>query len=265
MSRINDAFAMRRKQSSKVFVAYLTAGDPGLEETKSYCRALARAGVDIIELGVPFSDPLADGPTNQKAAERALASGTTLEKILEMVQQLRADGFSCPLVIFSYLNPIFCMGYEKFASRAKQSGVDGVLCVDLPPEEASEYQSCLRSQGLDTVFLASPTTEEKRLELIEAYSSGFVYYVSRTGVTGVQSEISQSLQAEMNSVREHIKKPIAIGFGISTAEQAKEVGQWADGIVIGSAIVNIIAKASASEAVEPMLERFVKQIRDSLD
>lgn len=265
MSRITEAFRKRQLQSSSVFVGYLTAGDPDLQATKKYCKVLAEAGVDIIELGVPFSDPLADGPTNQKASERALASGTSLSGILTMISELRAEGFEAPLVIFSYLNPIHAMGYENFAARAKQSDADGVLCVDMPPEEAESYQKILRSQGLDTVFLASPTTEEKRLQLIEAYSSGFVYYVSRTGVTGVQAELSQSLQTEVGHIKEHIKKPLAIGFGISTPEQAKQVSQWADGIVIGSAIVNIIAKASQSHTVDDELRRFVKSIRDSLD
>ncbi len=262
MSRIAEAFADLKKKNQKAFVAYITAGDPNLEETKAYCRLLAKAGVDIIELGVPFSDPLADGPTNQAAAERALASGTSLAKILQMVAELRSEGFSLPLVLFSYLNPIFSMGYENFAQQCRKVGVDGVLVLDLPIEEAAPYIELMRRQEVKTVFLASPTTTDERLQLVGEQTQGFLYYVSRTGVTGAQAEISKTLEDEVNHLKEYVNCPIVVGFGISTVEQAKFVSSLGDGIVIGSAIVKLIENR---DQVEKRLSSFVRQISQAIN
>lgn len=265
MSRLQTVIQKRLDQSQKVFVGYVTAGDPDLLATKEICRLLAKSGVDIIELGIPFSDPLADGPTNQKAAQRALEKGVSLSSILDMAADLRGDGFETPLVLFSYCNPIYKMGFKAFAERAAKAGVDGVLCVDLPPEEAGDYTRILRNQGLDTIFLASPTSDELRLKLVDHLSSGFVYYVSRTGVTGVQGEISQTLEAEMSLVKQHITKPVFIGFGVSSPEQARSIARWGDGVVIGSAIVNRVEHWAKDPQAKSELASFVAAVRQALD
>ena len=262
MKAIESVFAGLKEQNKKAFVAYITAGDPDLEKTKDYCKALASNGVDIIELGVPFSDPLADGPTNQAASERALASGTTLEKILTLVKELRTEGFETPIILFSYLNPIFAMGYDGFADACKEAGVNGALVLDLPIEEADDYILSMRRQNLDTVFLASPTTSEKRLKLVGENSRGFLYYVSRTGVTGVQTDVSQTLGQEMKTLREYVELPVVIGFGISSAEQAKFMSSLGDGIVIGSAIVKIIEKG---DDVLGKMTSFTSEISQALE
>ena len=226
---------------------------------------MEKSGVDIIELGVPFSDPLADGPTNQKAAERALASGTSLKGIFELVKTMRSEGLKTPIVLFSYLNPIFAMGYEAFAKACSESGVDGALVLDLPPEEASDYLGFMRASKIDTVFLASPTTSEKRLSLINQKSTGFVYYVSRTGVTGAKSDISETLDQEMITVRDHFTKPLVVGFGISNGDQARQISKMGDGIVIGSAIVKMLENYhNDSKTIDKMTD-FVSGISKSLN
>ncbi|SME93757.1 tryptophan synthase subunit alpha [Pseudobacteriovorax antillogorgiicola] len=261
---ISRVFEMLKSDEKKAFVAYITAGDPDLNTTKELCRTLVSSGVDIIELGVPFSDPLADGPTNQKASERALASGTDLKSILRTVKELRDEGFDTPIVLFSYLNPIFAMGFEGFAKACRSSGVDGALVLDLPPEEAEDYIEAMRSQELDTVFLASPTTTRERLELINRESRGFVYYVSRTGVTGVQQDVSETLDQEIANLKDSIKKPVVIGFGISTPEQAKKVGALGEGIVIGSAIVKMVENYHDQANTIDKIADFVKGISNVL-
>jgi tryptophan synthase alpha chain len=219
------------------------AGDPDLATTASAVRALAGAGADVIELGVPFSDPIADGPVNQAAATRALAAGATLGRILAMVSGLRAD-VAVPLVLFSYFNPIFRYGVERFAEHAAASGVDGVLVVDLPPEEAAgEYLEALRQHGLDRIFLLAPTSTRERRRAVRRTGSGFVYYVSRTGVTGERRALPADLVDEVRSLRRDIDLPIAVGFGISTPEQVAAVAEIADGVVVGSALVRRIAEA----------------------
>ena len=265
MSRLRKRLTQRQKEGRKAFVAYLTAGDPHLDELPGLVAALIHGGVDVIELGIPFSDPLADGPTNQRAAERALASGTTLTAILEKIKALRAVDDETPIVVFSYLNPIYQMGYEAFARKARDAGADGVLIVDLPPEEAEDYRSKMQDVGLDTIFLASPTSDGKRLRLVNQLSSGFVYYVSRTGVTGVQSELSESLGSEMKLVRQSVQKPVMVGFGISTAEQAIAAAQMGDGIIIGSAIVKLIEEGQSPAARREKVFGFAQKIRTALD
>ncbi|MCX6130460.1 MAG: tryptophan synthase subunit alpha [Proteobacteria bacterium] len=265
MSRLQSAIKKRQSAGQKTFVAYMTAGDPNLEETFALAQTLSEAGVDILELGVPFSDPLADGPINQRAAERGLASGTSLAKILEKVAIFRQSNQELALVIFSYLNPIYRMGFEQFARAARIAGVDGVLIVDFPPEEADAYRHMMQAEGLDTVFLASPTSDEIRLKHVDEQSTGFVYYVSRTGVTGMQAELSQSLDQEMGLVRSCVKKPVMLGFGISDSKQAVAAAKMGDGIIIGSAIVKIIEEAKNSQERLKNVHEFAMRIRQSLD
>ncbi|MGE0435212.1 MAG: tryptophan synthase subunit alpha [Planctomycetota bacterium] len=238
-----------RDSGRAAFIPYITAGDPSLAQTAVYLRQLAAAGADLIELGVPFSDPIADGVVNQQAAERALAAGTTLGGILDMVAALRADGFATPCIVFTYLNPLLRMGVDAFAERAAAAGVQGALVVDLPPEEADEFVPALHARGLDTVFLASPTTPPERLARVAAASSGFVYYVSRLGVTGERQALSDSLADEVSRVRAAVAPlPVAVGFGISTPEQAAAVAAHADGVVVGSALVKFLADAARDPA-----------------
>jgi tryptophan synthase alpha chain len=264
-NRLQTILARRKAAKQKCFVAYLTAGDPHLNETPALVAALVAGGADIVELGIPFSDPLADGPTNQKAAERALASGSTLAKILEAIPEIRKTCPDTPLVIFSYLNPIYAMGFEKFSKKAASSGADAVLIVDLPPEEAGSYRELLQNEGLDTIFLASPTSDEARLKIIDQQSTGFVYYVSRTGVTGTQSELSASLEAETALLQKTLKNPVMVGFGISNGAQAVAAGRHADGIVIGSAIVKLIETIPSSSERSARLKAFAADIRQALD
>jgi tryptophan synthase alpha chain len=262
MNRLTATIESRLKAGRKCFIAYLTAGDPNLEKTQDYVEALVKGGADIIELGIPFSDPLADGPVNQRAAERALRQGTSLAQILSIIPALRKRLPHVPLVIFSYMNPIFAFGFEAFAREAQTSGADAVLVVDLPPEESLQYRRVLHNHGLETIFLASPTSSEERLRLVDQSSSGFVYYVSRTGVTGARSSLSDTLRSELLQVRKFSKLPIMVGFGISTPEQAKQASIDADGVIVGSAIVNLIEEG---REVEKRLEAFAKSIRESLD
>lgn len=240
MTQLKERMETWRKNGHKAFVAYITAGDPNRAATLDIVDALVKAGVDVIELGVPFSDPVGDGPTNQKAAERALAAGTTLSGVLAMAAEVVQRHPNLPIVLFTYFNPVFRMGLDAFAKAARKAGVAGVLTVDLPPEEAEDYVAALAKEKVGTVFLASPTTTPVRLQRINALTSGFVYYVSRTGVTGVQTSLSASLGTELEAVRKIVTQPLVVGFGISTAEQAREVARRADGVVVGSALVKII-------------------------
>lgn len=265
MSRLQSVFEKKNTLQKKVFVAYITAGDPNLDRTYDFCKILASAGVDVIELGIPYSDPLADGQTNQLAAQRALKQGTSLAACFDLVERLRDDGFETPIVIFSYLNPLLRMGWSRCIDRAKTSGSDGFLVLDLPPEEASSYLEPLKQTDIDSIFLASPTTTKDRLSLINDTSSGFVYYVSRTGVTGTQTSISSTLESEIETIKTKITKPIVVGFGISTPEQAKHISSLADGIVIGSAIVDLIKDIGVNKQKDHLLEEFVRSIRDALD
>lgn len=231
-------------------VAYIAAGDPSLEATEKIVLAAAEAGADVIELGVPFSDPVADGPTIQRAIERALRAGTNLAGVLDLVARLRART-QVPLVLFSYFNPILQMGLDKFAQAAAAAGADGVLATDLTPEEAEEYRTAMRAHGLDTIFLAAPTSTDARLEKIAAVSSGFLYLISRTGVTGAREALPEDLPELARRVRRFTKLPLAVGFGISAPAHVAVLGGIADAAVVGSALVAEVEKAShAGQAAE---------------
>lgn len=246
-TRIQERFDALRNAGELGVVAYITAGDPSLDATLRFVLALAEAGADVIELGVPFSDPLADGPTIQRASERALRSGTTLAKILELVRRIR-QASQVPLVLFSYYNPILQMGLEKFAAAAETAGADGVLATDLTPEESDDYRRILAAHHLDTIFLGAPTSTDERLVKIAACSSGFLYLISRTGVTGAKDALPDDLPALLRRARAVTQLPIAVGFGISLPGHVSVLGGLADAAVVGSALVAEIEKATESGA-----------------
>jgi len=262
--RIAKVLQAKRERGEKSFVAYLTAGDPDLKTTGRLVHALVRAGADVIELGVPHSDPVADGPTNLSAADRALRQGTTVTGILELVAELRSQRVEIPILLFTYCNPLLQFGYRRFAERGKQVGLDGALVVDLPPEEAGEYRQIMQEAGLGTVFLASPTTTVRRLALVNEASTAFVYYVSRAGVTGAQKVISRSLREELAMVRSQVSRPVCVGFGLSTPAQVAEVAPWADGVIVGSALVNLVQSCRSSEMAEEKLESFAREMVNAL-
>jgi len=238
-------------------VAYVTCGDPDLATTRDIILAAIEAGASVIEFGVPFSDPLADGPVIQRASERSLRHGTTLEQVLSLAKDIRRQS-AAGLIIFSYLNPILRMGLANFASAAKDAGLDGALITDLPVEEADDYLNEMRKRELATVFLAAPTSTDARLKRIAEVSSGFVYAVSRTGVTGARQQLAEDAQKLVKRIRKYTKLPVAVGFGISTAEQFAAVGQFADAVVVGSAIVETIERNHGKEAAS--VAEFVRNI-----
>jgi len=246
ISRITRRFEELSAAGELGLVAYLTAGDPTLEASEKIILAAAEAGADVIELGVPFSDPVADGPVIQRASERALQSGTTLAGVLDLARRLRART-EVPLVLFSYFNPLLQMGLEKFAKAANAAGIDGVLVTDLTPEESSEYREIIRAQALDTIFLGAPTSTDARLAAIAECSSGFLYLISRTGVTGTRESLPEELPALVRRARRVTKLPIAVGFGISLPEHVSVLGGIADAAVVGSALVAEVEQASKSK------------------
>lgn len=257
-TRISRRFAELQARGEMGIVAYITAGDPTLAASLKFVTALAEAGADVIELGVPFSDPLADGPTIQRASERALKSGTTLYGVLELVRELRkskSPAAAVPIVLFSYYNPIFQMGLEKFAAAAAQSGADGALATDLTPEEAGDYRRILHAHNLDTIFLGAPTSTDERLAKIAEASSGFLYLISRTGVTGAKDSLPDDLPALLRRARAATQLPIAVGFGISQPGHVSVLGGLADAAVIGSALVAEIESATKDGASEATVER----------
>jgi tryptophan synthase alpha chain len=244
-TRISKRFADLRASGELGIVAYITAGDPSLEATLKFVLALAEAGADVIELGVPFSDPLADGPTIQRASERGLKSGTTLARVIDLVRRIRQSS-QVPLVLFSYYNPILQMGLEKFASAASGAGADGVLATDLTPEESADYHRILTAHHLDTIFLGAPTSTDERLAKIASCSSGFLYLISRTGVTGAKDALPDDLPSLLRRARNVTQVPIAVGFGISLPGHVSVLGGLADAAVVGSALVSEIENATKS-------------------
>ena len=242
MNRIDQQFRALRALKKKGFIVYIAAGDPNLKATARFALEFERIGVDVLELGVPFSDPLADGVVNQLAAERALRSGTTLPGVLKTVAGLRRRGLRLPVVLYVYFNLVHHYGVKKFAKDASAAGVDGVLALDLPPEEAAGFEQIIRQAGVHPIYLIAPTTPDARVRKIARHASGFIYYVSREGVTGMQKKLSGSIHSMTGMIRKHSKLPIAIGFGISDPKQARAAALEADAVVVGSAIVNQIAK-----------------------
>lgn len=241
MTRIEQRFIDLKEKNQKGFVAYITAGDPDLQATHDIALELDRRGVDVLELGVPFSDPLADGPVIQEASQRALKAGTTLARVLDLVGDLRKKT-EMPIVLFTYYNPIHRYGVERFVHRAAEAGVDGVLMLDLPPEEGGDYKRVMDACGLNTIFLVTPTTREPRIQMLAAKTTGFLYYVSRTGVTGERDALSEEIGDKVGVIRKYTDAPVAVGFGISQPGQVAQVGAYADAVVVGSAIVRRIGE-----------------------
>ena len=263
-NRIDQRFAGLRAQGQKGLVAYITAGDPDLDATKRLAAAFERAGVDVLELGVPFSDPLADGVVNQLAAERALKSGTTLRGILDAVRALRAGGCQIPVVLFTYFNPVHRYGVEKFVRAAEAAGVDGMLALDLPPEETTAWEKQFESSTLRLIYLVAPTTPDARIAEIAKRAGGFIYYVSREGVTGMQQSLAGNIAAMTAKIHRHTRAPIAVGFGISTPEQARAVAAHAEAVVVGSAIVDRIARLGGSADMVGQVAGFAKSLVDAV-
>jgi tryptophan synthase alpha chain len=261
-TRISKRFAELRANGELGIVAYITAGDPTLDAAHKFVLALAEAGADVIELGVPFSDPLADGPTIQRASERALKAGTTLVGVLDLVRRIRQSS-QVPLVLFSYYNPILQMGLEKFAAAAARAGADGVLATDLTPEEADDYRRILHANNLDTIFLAAPTSSDERLQKISAATSGFLYIISRTGVTGAKDSLPDELPALLRRAHQFTNLPIAVGFGISLPGHVSVLGGLADAAVVGSALVSEIEHAPNPDAAARALRERVRKLKEA--
>ncbi len=247
MSRIAQAFARARAEKRAAFVAYLCAGDPDFGTSLAACRALIASGVDLLELGVPFSDPLADGLTNQLAAQRALEAGMTTARVFELVRRLR-ESTDIPIVFYTYYNLVFSNGVDAYLRQARAAGVDGMLTLDLPPEESGEAAASSRANGIDTVCIVAPTTPDSRLPMIAAAATGFIYYVSREGVTGVREQLAGGIPEAVARIRRHTSLPVAVGFGISSRDQVSQVAAFADGVVVGSALVNVIRDGLGSRA-----------------
>lgn len=261
MSHIEATFRKLAARNQKALIPYITAGDPDLEATEKLIIEMANCGADIIELGVPFSDPMADGPVIQRATERALARGTKLNDILELVARVRRHT-DIPIILFSYYNPLLQFGLERLAKKAREVGIDGVLITDLSPEESGEVLTILRNHEINMIFLLAPTSNDARIAKVSALASGFIYAVSRTGITGIQQSLSEAVVPLIEKIRHHTDLPIAVGFGISTPEHVKEICQHADGAVVGSRLVAEIEKCSQEES--PQLVRKVGELIASL-
>jgi tryptophan synthase alpha chain len=256
MNRISNRFAALKSRNEKGFIVYIGGGDPSLEATRDLALAFDKLGVDVLEIGVPFSDPLADGVVNQLAAQRGLASGTTPGKLLATISEIRKQS-EIPIVLYIYFNLAFKKGLENFIRDCAAAGVDGLLMLDLPPEESENYEELMAAQGLAPIYLVAPTTPDSRIPLIVKRGGGFVYYVSREGVTGMQSKVSDTIGAMTGKIREHTALPIAVGFGISNPEQARIAAASAEAIVVGSAIVNQIARHGADPRLVEIVSDFV--------
>ncbi len=265
MSAISEVFAGCREERRSAFIPFLTAGDPDLDTTADLLQAMADGGADLIELGVPFSDPIADGPVIQRASSRALESGTNMSGILRLVARKR-DRLGVPILLFSYYNPIHARGLASFAEQAAASGVDGVLCLDLPPDERTpdDFIPAMRKHGLDTVFLLAPTSTKERVRRVGQFSTGFVYYVSQTGVTGAHGPLPKELIKEARRLRRKLIQPLAVGFGIKTPEQVKAVARVADGVVVGSALVQLIEDNAGKANLAAILEQRVRDLTEPL-
>jgi tryptophan synthase alpha chain len=263
-TRIARLFDSLKRNGRKGLIAYLTAGDPTPERTPALVEALERGGADLIELGVPFSDPIADGPVIQRAGQRALAAGTTLRKVLGMAAEIRRRS-DIPLLLFTYLNPVLRYGLEALARDAAACGMDGCLLTDASVEEAGQYVEAMRRHGLDTVFLAAPTSTPQRLKLVAKYSTGFVYLVSRTGVTGARASLSEAVGPLVEAMRAVTDLPLAVGFGVSRPEQVAELGRQVEAVVVGSAIVDLIGRNADNASLEIQLESFARELKHGFE
>ena len=266
MSRIAQQFLELKQQGRRALIPYITAGDPEPWTTVRLMHALVKSGADILELGVPFSDPMADGPVIQRASERALKHKISLTQVLAMVREFRDKDNNTPVVLMGYLNPIEAMGYERFAREAATAGVDGALTVDLPPEEADSFRAALKSQGLDTIFLLAPTSPLERIKLIARAASGFIYYVSLRGVTGAANLDVREVAAKLKEIRKHTKLPLGVGFGIGSPETAAQVAEIADAVIVGSAVVKRMEEMMAvPEKILTEVPFFIARLREAMD
>jgi tryptophan synthase alpha chain len=262
VSRIDDRF--KSLNGKKALVAFFTAGDPDLLASKDIFSVIEKAGADIIELGVPFSDPLADGPVIQASAHRSLQNGTTLGKIIELVKDIRSQS-QLPIVLMSSFNPVFVYGQAKFVEDAVNAGADGVILPDLPPEEAGKFLGFANAKSLDTIFLLAPTSTPDRIQMVGEASKGFIYYVSLTGTTGTKEALAKNLEEKVSAIKNEVKLPVLVGFGISGPEQAKEAGQCSDGVIIGSAIVKLIESHSDPVERDKKITEFISSIKTALN
>ena len=262
MTRIESGFRALKRKGQAALIHFIVAGDPDLETTEALVVRMAESGADMIELGVPFSDPLADGPTIQAASHRALQKGMGLKEIFGMTRRLK--GKTPPLILMTYFNPIFRYGLKTFAAECKENGVEGVIVPDLAPEEADPWVKEARASDLDTIFLLSPTSSPKRAKMVDRLSRGFIYYVSVTGVTGARGRLPEELELGVRKIKEQTQKPVAVGFGISTPEQAKEVSRFAEGVIVGSAIVKIIEENAGNPDLVPRVGEFVASLSGAL-
>jgi tryptophan synthase alpha chain len=263
MSRISRLFERLHAEHRPAFIAYITAGDPSPDATPEIVAALERGGADLIELGVPFSDPIADGPVIQRGSDRALKAGTKLTTVLDIAAKIRKRS-EIPLLLFTYMNPVLRYGLEPLARDAVANGIDGCLLTDMSVEEAEPFIGAMRTAGLDTVFLAAPTSSRRRLELVAKYSTGFIYLVSRTGVTGERTDVSASVAPLIAAMREVTKLPLAVGFGISTADHVRAIGAVADGVVVGSAFERVIEENVANPVLPAKMEAFARELASGL-
>jgi len=261
MSRIGKRFAELKSSGEKVLICYITAGDPDIETTSKIVLELERAGADIVEIGIPFSDPIADGPVIQASSMRALEKGTNIPAVLGLVRSIRKTS-ELPLVLMTYFNPVHHFGISRFASEALEAGVDGVILTDLTPEEAGEWKYIADADGIDTIFLLAPTSTEPRIAMVANLGAGFIYCVSRTGVTGAKAEMAQGVRELVAGIREKTEKPIAVGFGISKPEHVRDVCSYADGAVVGSLLVDLIASNGNSPAMFDELRQVVSALKD---
>lgn len=258
-TRITKKLTSLKKNNQKAFIPFITAGDPDLITTEKLIYTLEKAGASIIELGMPFSDPMADGPAIQRANERSISQGTSLSRIFSLVKSVR-KGTQIPILLMGYYNPIYQYGLDRFAKDCHQSGIDGLIVVDLPVEEASPLKKAIQNYPIDLIYLLSPTSDLKRIKLVAKNGSGFVYYVSFTGITGASRLDPKSVKQNIKRIRSHVQLPIQVGFGISTPEHAKQIAPLADGIVVGSALVKLIERYGASSRLFSEVENFVKRM-----
>ena len=264
MNRITEIFQDVKKNNKKVFIPFITAGYPRLESTSGLVSALADGGADLIEIGIPFSDPIADGPTIQASSYTALRNGVTLKWIFETVKTIR-NNVKIPLIFFSYLNPILKYGLERFFRDSQKIGVDGVLIPDLPPEESGEIKEMAKRYGIDTIFLVSPITSNDRIRLIEKLSDDFVYCVSVTGTTGTRGELYSGVESYLKRIKSNLKKPFVVGFGVSTPEDVKKISEISNGVVVGSAIIKFIEKFKNNRELTVKVKNYVRKLKSPLE